>query len=389
MSTNKPTDLTRWQQWWPTVRAALLVVLPLLSAVAAQQGCPRVVEVIKVVEVLVPAEDAPPGGAAPPDARFAQGWVRDDDAVLKVKALIPQPVFAQTPAGAAGDAPDACYLWDAAKVALGRHIPARDQGGVGSCVSFGAACAVEYQQCVAMVAAKKAGQPPPEFKNVAQEVIYGGSRVQIGGGRIRGDGSVGAWAAQWSQQYGAVARGTYDGFDLSQYSETTCRKFGQTGCPAELEPEARKHPTKSISQVRTVAEAKAALANGYPVTVASDVGFGQSGPYTRNAKGQLRASGSWAHQMCLIGYDRASGFYCMNSWGARWVSGPPGPGDPPPGGFWIEEPTVQRMLSQGDSWAFGDQVGFPSRKLSWDIRAKPFDESALRAPRAHLFALAP
>ena len=41
---------------------------------------------------------------------------------------------------------------------------------------------------------------------LSPEVIYGGSRVEIGGGRIRGDGSIGAWAARWVRDYGVVPR---------------------------------------------------------------------------------------------------------------------------------------------------------------------------------------
>lgn len=350
------------------------VIMPLASALLSATLAsvltylgvpPQIVEVVKEIRVAEePTEPAPVAA----DARFAQGWVNDQDAVRAVSQTLRFPVFANTPAGAVEEVPDSYYCWDLAKAALGRHVPTRDQKSVGSCVAFGSACAVEYGICAQIVTANRAGQPPPEFKDVAQEIIYGGSRVQIGGGRIRGDGSVGAWAAQWVQKYGSVARGKYDGYDLSAYSESTCRRMGDAGCPRPLEPEAKKYPTRSISQVRTTAEAKKALASGYPVTIASDVGFGSRGPYTRNAKGQLRASGSWAHQMCLIGYDRDSGFYCMNSWGENWVGGPPGPGNPPPGGFYIEEGTVQRMLSQNDSWAYGDQVGFPSRRIDWLIR---------------------
>lgn len=360
-----PSTSPQWLTW--TLRF-LTLVLPIASFVAGQQGCPRTVEVIKEVDKYIP--DVVEAPTAPPlDARFANGWVRDDDAVKAVAATLPQPVFANTPAAVAGEEiPDRTYLWDYAKEAIGRHIPTRDQKSVGSCVSFGAACAVEYGICSQIVTAKRAAKPPPEFKDIAQEIIYGGSRVQIGGNRIRGDGSVGAWGAQWCQRYGSVARGKYDGYDLSAYNESMCRKLGNSGCPQSLEPEAKKTPTKAISQVRTVTEAKKALANLYPVTVASDVGFGQSGPYTRNAKGQLRASGTWAHQMCLIGYDKDSGFYCMNSWGETWVSGPTGPGNPPPGGFYIEESTVARMLSQNDSWAYSDQTGFVSRQIDWFIR---------------------
>lgn len=346
-------------------KVVALLLTAFLGALATWLGLPPQV-VTQIVEA--PALVETTGPAPPPDARGATGWVRDDDAVRAVAETLPHPVFADTPAGQAESIPDRIYLWDAAREATGYPIPARDQGSVGSCVPFGAACAVEHTQCVAMVAAKRAGQPPPEFRAVAQEPIYGGSRVQIGGGRIRGDGSVGAWAARWCQDYGSVARAKYGAIDLTAYSESRCRAWGNTGCPAELIPEAKAHSTRTISQVRTTAELKRALASGYPVTVASDVGFGSRGPYTRNAKGQLRASGTWAHQMCFIGYDAASGFYCMNSWGAKWVGGPPGPGEPPAGGFYVEEQTAARMLGQGDSWAYGDTVGFPARAIdNWFI----------------------
>lgn len=328
--------------------------------------------------IVVQADQDTPPVAAGPDTHYARGWVRDDDAVATVRATLVTPVFSETPAGAVEEIPNQVYLWDTAKAELGAHIPTRDQGQVGSCVSFGSACAVEYGMVSARVAAKKASRPPPEWKAVSQEVIYGGSRVQIGGGRIRGDGSVGAWAAQWCQKYGSVARGVYGTIDLTAYSESRCRSYGSAGCPKQLEPEAKLHPTKTISQVKTVAELKRALASGYPVTVASDVGFGNCGPYIRNELGQLRASGTWAHQMCFIGYDKAAGILCMNSWGPSWVSGPAGPGNPPPGSFYVAESTAQRMLDQGDSWAYGDQVGFPARRPDWFVRnaqpsRRPFD----------------
>lgn len=341
-------------------------------AVAALGGWLAGPDKVKHVEKVVYRDAGDDAPAPKGDSRFAQGWVRDDEEAKAVARGLRFPVFAATPAGQVETVPDRVYLWDLSKQALGGHIPTRDQGDIGSCVANATAAAVDYQQCVQMVAAKRAGRPPPEFKSVSAEVIYGGSRVQIGGGRIRGDGSVGAWAAEWCRQYGSVAMAAYEGYDLTSYSVATCRKFGNSGCPASLAAEAKKHPTQTISQVRTVAEAKRALASLYPVTVASDVGFGSRGPYTRNAKGQLRASGSWAHQMVLIGYDKDSGFLCLNSWGTSWVNGPTGPGNPPPGSFYIDEPTVGRMLAQDDSWAYGDQVGFPARNPDdWFLLGNP------------------
>ncbi len=322
-----------------------------------------------------------------PPNRFAQGWIRDDDEVTRVVSTLAHPVFAATPAGSVDVIPDHFYLWDVAS-SVGVTILPRDQGSVGSCVSFGAACAVEYSQCSAMADAKANHHRMPSFKPVSQEVIYGGSRVQVGGGRIRGDGSVGAWAAKWCREWGSVARGKYGNIDLEAYSESVCRQYGSRGCPKELEPEAKLHPTRAISPIKTVDEAKRALAAGCPVTVASDVGFGNRGPYVRNSLGQLKASGTWAHQMCLIGYDKTSGFLCQNSWGAKWVSGPKGPGNPPDGSFYIEDRTVQRMLDQGDSFAFGDQVGFPARRPNWFVSEPKNDLPRGRFTPGEAFALA-
>lgn len=316
--------------------------------------------------VIIPETPTPP----PPQSPF--GWYDDPAEVAAVVAQIPIKGFRDTPAFAGENLPDHIYLWEAARRVRGSHIPTRNQGQVGSCVAFGSACAVEYLECVQIASGK-----PEAFKDIAQEVIYGGSRVQIGGGRISGDGSTGAWAAQWAQKYGEVARGTYGSVDLTAYNESRCRQYGRSGCPKELESIARERPVKSITTVKTPEECRSALANGYPVTVASSVGFGQSGPYVRDSDGFLRASGTWPHQMCFIGFQTGNrpGFYCMNSWGEGWVSGPTGAGAPPPGGFWVDDRTAARMLGEGDSWAYGDLEGFPGRKLPpWFIQErKPRD----------------
>jgi hypothetical protein len=310
----------------------------------------------------------PPPPLVAENTDHATGWVDDPNAVETVLQTLPVRAFRATPAGQVDAVPDHVYLWEAPKKVRGSHIPTRDQGQIGSCVPFGAACAVEYLECVQIAAGQGA-----EFHDLSQEVIYGGSRIQIGGGRVRGDGSTGAWAAQWCQKYGVVARGRYGSIDLTSYSVARCRDYGNRGCPKELEPVARQSPVKQIAQVRNFDDVKKALASGYTVTVASSVGFGPTGGNVRDRDGFLKAAGVWEHQMCFIGYQTGArpGAYCMNSWGTTWVSGPTGPGDPPPGGFWIDARTVDRMTAEGDSWAYSDATGFPSRKLDWVIRAEP------------------
>lgn len=320
-------------------------------------------------QTLPPLPDIPP---LPVEVHpVGQGWVHDPAEVDAVLKAMPKETrfFRDTPAGKAvfGDEEDV-FLWKAAVELTGSTLPVRNQGGVGSCVSFGTASAIEHLLLNQIVRDGKG-----QFHPLAQEVIYGGSRVEVGGGRIRGDGSVGAWAAKWVKDWGVVSRGVHGSHDLSSYSESTCRLYGSRGVPDDLEPLAKESPVKGVTLVSSAAEAKKALRQGYPIAVCSDQGFSM----TRDADGFAAAQGTWYHCMAILGYQAGSrpGFYILNSWGPNAHRGPTGAGDPGTGGFWADERIVNRMLMQGDSWAFSDAVGFPSRKLDWfkgaDARRRP------------------
>jgi len=207
-----------------------------------------------------------------------------------------------------------------------------------------------------------ANEADESFRDLVQEVIYGGSRVEVGGGRIRGDGSVGAWAAKWVKDYGVIARGIYGSRDLRVYSEARCREYGRRGVPDELEPLAKQHPVKGIASVRSWDECRAAIRNGYPVVVCSDQGFEME----RDADGFCHPHGTWYHAMAVIGVrggDRPGGFL-LNSWGPNAHSGPRFPPDAPVAGFWVDAAVLDRMLKQGDSWAFSQLRGFPPGKVN-------------------------
>ena len=74
----------------------------------------------------------------PPD-----GWLDVPDAVAAVAEALPCGWFGDTEAGADDSAlPKSVYLWDAARKVLGGLLPPRNQGQVGSCVSFAAARAI-------------------------------------------------------------------------------------------------------------------------------------------------------------------------------------------------------------------------------------------------------
>lgn len=312
---------------------------------------------------------------------YTTGWHEDPAAVAAVSQTLPFRVFADTPAGKVQELPDHVYLWKAYANLPIRGPRSKNQGSVGSCVSFGTNNAIERT-----VAASIANGSRLEFKLLAEEVTYGGSRVEVGGGRIRGDGSVGAWAAQFVQKWGIVAREQHGSHDLREYNESRCRTWGRTGVPAELETLAREHPVRDITRVSTWQEAKQALASGYGIAVCSNQGF----TMRRDSRGVAHPSGSWAHCMCLDGYhvdsDGREYGHIENSWGPSAHSGPVGWGDPPPSGFWAESRVIERMLRAGDSWAFSDVKGFPAKKMDWFIRDSGRRRDRFARP---LFALAP
>jgi hypothetical protein len=314
---------------------------------------------------------APPNSVDPDEAPIrAFGWVDDPQTVQAVAAANRFCRFCETDAfGSPYRGPDDVFLWEACRQATGDLLPPRDQRSVGSCVAFGTASAIEHLLCVQI-----ANGSSEEYRDLAQEVIYGGSRVEIGGGTIRGDGSIGVWAARFATKYGVIARGRYGSHDLRAYDEARCRAYGRTGVPDELEAIAKQHPVKSVSNVRTWDECRAAIRNGYPVAVCSSQGFAM----TRDADGFCRASGTWAHCMAIVGIRGGPrpGAFLLNSWGANAHTGPRGLGDPSPAGFWADAAVVDRMLKQGDSWAFSDAVGFPARKLNWYAKRNVIPNSA-------------
>lgn len=254
-------------------------------------------------------------------------------------------------------------LWDAAIAVTGGHLPNYPQQ-VGDCVAFGAKNAVEYLQCIQIARGPPVG-PPATFRPIFPSYVYGTSRVQIGQGRLRGDGSLGVWAAKAVQQYGVLA----SDFDrCPQYSGSISRDWGRNGPPQWALEEGRNWPVQTVAQVTTPEEVRDALCNGYPVTIASN--FGTRNFDRRDGRLVARGNGSWAHQMCLIAYDGSapSGeryFYCLNSWGAN--AHPQPLNGEPPGGFWITWDQCRRIVRQGDSFAFSAFEGFPAQDLDFSI----------------------
>lgn len=280
------------------------------------------------------------------------GWAGHDLAVEANEALGMKPIGFYGLPGAA----ETRKLWEFAIKVTGGHLPNYRQE-VGDCVSHGMKNAIQILSCVQIAKGER-----QEYHHVFPPYIYGISRVQIGGGRLRGqDGSLGSWAAEGVRRYGILFN---DDPDVPPYSGSIARKWGDAGPPQEMIEAAKDNPVKTTAKVSTFDEAAQAISNGYPVTIASDVGFAGNNMQgvTKNGKCWEEPSGSWGHQMMICAVDMSDrSMFILNSWGADlWSNQPDGA---PPGGFWTSERAINRILSQDDSWACSQFEGFPAQKL--------------------------
>jgi glutaredoxin len=74
--------------------------------------------------------------------------------------------------------------------------------------------------------------------------------------------------------------------------------------------------------------------------------------------------------MCVLGYDGTANsgkkyFYVLNSWGPD-AHPKPLQGEPP-GGFWVTWEDLDRIVKQGDSWAFSSFDGFRKTDIDWSV----------------------
>ena len=289
---------------------------------------------------------------------FGPGWEPRPEEVEAIQSELPIPSFGQAPADEVPfeDIPDEILGWKIFERAVGKPWPVRNQKSIGSCVSFGTAAACEYTAAFEIANGER-----EEWHSLSREVIYGGSRVEVGHGRLgRGDGSIGAWAAKWCKEFG-VAREE----DVGTYDVERCRQFGSRGVPDDIEKKCADHKMSDTTMVTTFEEACKALASGYGISICSGQGFSMR----RDAEGFASPRGHWAHCMSLIGYRKGGkrpGCVIVNSWGSDTTTGPQ-PDGLPASAWWCEADVINRILREKDSWAFSGFAGFPARKLNWLI----------------------
>lgn len=261
--------------------------------------------------------------------------------------------------------------WDIAKQIGAPTFTYRQE--VGDCVGNGWAQALNYLQCIEIVAGDW-----EQYRHIHPSYAYGTSREY---GNINGDGSLGSWMARAGKEKGnlpmdeeAFAAG------VPKYSGSLSRRWGARGntIPISMRNLAMPQLVQQVAPIRTWDELKAAVLGAKStVTIASMMGFSMRLRFDSNTnKHWFTGSQSWAHQMCVIGLDdhsRRPGCFVLNSWGAN-AHGPQADG--PAGGGWVDAEVIERRcLRRGECYALSAFQGFVERELDYHTIVRGRHES--------------
>jgi hypothetical protein len=285
------------------------------------------------------------------------GSICDPDDVDKLLGELPHPVFGAAANNLYGTGEGKLALLYKSVQKFDPTFGAHERQVTGDCVSHSTRNAVDVTRSHEII-----GGDREEFiARSATEAIYGS----------RGHGGQGmscSVAARFVHQNGGILlRKDYGFVDLSKYDGMLGAGWGRRGVPDDVVKEGQKHQVTTISNIRTVEEARDAIANGYAISVCSGYGFSSR----RDKHGIAKRSGSWSHAMAWVAMDDTREildetlFLVQNSWGV-WNGGPKRH-DQPDGSFWIREKDARGMLSGGGAWVFSDVDGFPARKVDWTL----------------------
>ena len=320
------------------------------------------------------AASQPVYGSDPTAQVWGFGWIPLDDRTQEESRLADETIREMPRfeiSGRKSDDPKKAVLWDCSKkINNGQHFRTFYQK-TGSCVGNGGGQATWYLSAAEVVRLRDPEQVILPFYLLP----YGRSRFHAGM-RGRGDGSFGSAFAKAIRTEG-ILPATTDG--LPKWTDQGGITWGSSveyewsdgaAIPSKWMEQSKKHLVKTTAQLRSADDAREALRNYYPCTIASDWG-GQMRPTQQGEPAVLlnRRTTTWMHQMSLQGWwdhpTLGEIFYILNSWGVDAHGQPPD--DAPPGGFWVKKSEMESIIRQGDSFAFSQFDGFPAQDLSWYI----------------------
>ena len=206
------------------------------------------------------------------------------------------------------------------------------------------------------------GEAESFYKRGATEVTYG-ARGHSGAGMSP------ARAAKFENETGFLVRKDYGIVDLSVYKGSIGARWGRSGPPEEVKALCLNNKVGLIRQVRSVADARDALFNGYALSSGQHAAWA---PAPNEKHVHRRVSPGWNHAMSTVGMDCTKKFwpfnvfFIVNSWG-RWNQPPKEwPDDYPPwvpGMIVTTEDDWEVCVSSQDCYVYGSVDGFPPQRL--------------------------
>lgn len=261
-------------------------------------------------------------------------------------------------------------LWAAARKVTGDFLPYIRQI-TGSCVGASAGNAM-----LTLLSVEIAGGNDPDAWHLFWWPYAYGEGREIAGLRGRGEGSFGSAQAKALIREG-IFRADVPG--LPSFRE----RSGWLELPKQTELEwsdgaaiakkwnelGREHLLQTAAPIGSTDDAAAAIANGYPLTIAA-----MFGTRTIRTKGNPPVNVAewddrWAHQQMIdeVWDHPQLGllFRISNQWGPN-AHPAPASGEPA-GGYYITEATLQKILRDRGSecYAYSQYDGYPAQDLDW------------------------
>lgn len=289
-----------------------------------------------------------------------QGWIDDQKEVELIASELEHAYFGDAAPSLKGSGKNTINLLHNNFDKLGIKFPHQVQK-IGDCVSFAAAHITDT-----LAVTEIANGEREEWKAMtATEYLYSVSRINIGGGRLSGDGSVGAWVVKGMKSYGTLIRQKYSYVDLSVYSGSRAKSWGSKGLPKTLLDIGKEHVIDNYSLCKNSEDVCDSIANDNPVIICSRQGFSNR----RDKDGFCKPSGSWSHAMAIIAVDtkhKRPGVLILNSWPLSYISGPKRHNQPQCS-FWADLDVIDRMCRMNDTWAISGFNGYEksNRDVKW------------------------
>lgn len=270
-------------------------------------------------------------------------------------------------------------LWKAMQIVLkkpGEQILPYNWQVTGSCVGAGGG-----NMAKTLMAMEITQGDLEEYRELWWPFTYGRSRFRAGMTRP-GEGSLGRTYAAAAVEDGYLAQNEKPGLPAFaenggwlQLSESTEYQWsdGDSSMVLECAPIAKLHLVKSAAPIRNSDEGKASLANGYPLTCASNYGTKTIRPQGTPAVNIAEWNHRWQHQMFIDeAWDHPTLgliFRIGNNWGKNMsMNNYPAPTQGEPwGGFYVPAKDFDGICAQKEVFAFSGLNGFKVRTIDFYV----------------------